>query len=539
MNAITNNPYRILGVLIGATLKEETKQANKLKKYIAADEELPEDYSFSTLDNLQRSVEMIDHAIERNDTNAEKIENSLFWFWRDNEITDEQAFDALKEGDIKSALDIWNNLITATKKGEDRFLKKVTVRNASAFHNFFVGSYLTKQNVNMPYAIVSKLHFLESDHCHRFITDVTDITFKISQKELQLQFLAKIVDDGIVEIGTLAQIIKDVNFTAKADYLKNISKFFTDNIKVVISICENARKANSAKAEEAGKKLYNDAQTDLAQLKTIFGERDPGYSSIADKVADEILQCGTAYWNKMQEEYGETSVDYHTKTTNLVKLAQDIAAGNVAKDMVEEALQTLLDLKDQEIKTAIETMQRIKQSYEKACENIDAQVALQSEKLSWDQSIDWDKVRKLKEKSINWKIVNKLLGRILTDSDIERIKECDDTNQKQKFVQLAEWIQENSTRKYLINNVLNKYDGREIPRGNCFIATMVYGSYEHPQVLVLRQFRDDVLQNSMFGRWFIKTYYHYSPKLVEKIKDKQTINTIIRNLLNQIIKIIK
>jgi hypothetical protein len=68
---------------------------------------------------------------------------------------------------------------------------------------------------------------------------------------------------------------------------------------------------------------------------------------------------------------------------------------------------------------------------------------------------------------------------------------------------------------------------------------MVYGSYEHPKVFVLRQFRDEVLQNSMFGRWFIKTYYHYSPKFVEKLKDKQTINTIIRNLLNQIIKIIK
>ncbi|MDR0368092.1 MAG: hypothetical protein LBH82_03000 [Bacteroidales bacterium] len=538
MQAITNNPYRILGVLAGATLKEETKQANKLKKYIAADEKLPEDYSFSKLDNLQRSVEMIDDAIERNDTNSEKIENSLFWFWRGNEITDEPAFDAMKEGDIESALNIWNDLIIKTKKDGCRLWREVTKGNASAFHNFFVGSYLTKQNVNVHHAVVSKLYFLESEHCHRFITEVTDITFKISQKELQMQFLNKIADDGIVEIGTLAQIVKDVNFTARADFLKNISKSFTDNIKVAISISENARKANSAKGEEAGKKLYNDTQADLVQLKTIFGEQDFNYSNIADKVANEILQCSIDYFNKMQEQ-DNNSVDYHTNTTNLVKLAQNIAVGSVVKGRVKDNLQTLNEMKNKEIKVAIETMQMIKQAYEEACVKIDAQVVLQSRSLGWGQSINWDKVAEIKKNAIDWDKINDLLKTVLTDSNIEKIKECDNTNQKQEFVRLAEWIQEKTSNKHFINNVLKKYDGRKISSDNCFIATMAYGSYEHPQVLVLRQFRDEVLQNSMFGRWFIKTYYHYSPKLVEKLKDKQTINTIIRNLLNQIIKIIK
>jgi hypothetical protein len=381
MQAITNNPYRILGVLAGATLKEETKQANKLKKYIAADEELPEDYSFSKLNNLQRSVEMVDDAIERNDTNPEKIENSLFWFWRGNEITDEPAFDAMKEGDIESALDIWDNLIIETKENGNRFWREVTKRNASAFHNFFVGSYLTKQNVNVHTAVVSKLYFLESEHCRRFITEVTDITFKISQKELQMQFLNKIADDGIVEIGTLAQIAKDVNFTARADFLKNISKSITDNIKVAISISENARKANNAKAEKAGKKLYNDTKTDLVQLKSIFGEQDFNYSNIADKVANEILQCSVDYFNEMQEQ--DSSTDYHTNATNLVKLAQNIAVGSVVRGRVEDNLQTLNDMKKsfaqrkeqakvaEEVKTVKEQLTRFINTYSKTISDAD------------------------------------------------------------------------------------------------------------------------------------------------------------------------
>jgi len=48
----------------------------------------------------------------------------------------------------------------------------------------------------------------------------------------------------------------------------------------------------------------------------------------------------------------------------------------------------------------------------------------------------------------------------------------------------------------------------------CYIATCVYGSYDCPEVLVLRNFRDTVLKKSLPGRAFIQVYYAISPKLV-------------------------
>jgi hypothetical protein len=36
MKTILNNPYRIVGLLVGATAKEQTKQISRLKKYIEA-----------------------------------------------------------------------------------------------------------------------------------------------------------------------------------------------------------------------------------------------------------------------------------------------------------------------------------------------------------------------------------------------------------------------------------------------------------------------------------------------------------------------
>jgi hypothetical protein len=72
--------------------------------------------------------------------------------------------------------------------------------------------------------------------------------------------------------------------------------------------------------------------------------------------------------------------------------------------------------------------------------------------------------------------------------------------------------------------------------GGCYIATMAYGSYEHPQVLILRKFRDDVLHSYFIGKLFVKLYYSVSPKFVFVLKNQITINRIIRKILDKLIE---
>ena len=73
----------------------------------------------------------------------------------------------------------------------------------------------------------------------------------------------------------------------------------------------------------------------------------------------------------------------------------------------------------------------------------------------------------------------------------------------------------------------------------CYIATMVYGDYEHPQVLVLRGFRDGFLAHSLLGRSFIRFYYKYSPSWVKALENNRLINQAIKRSLNQFIKLLK
>ena len=69
----------------------------------------------------------------------------------------------------------------------------------------------------------------------------------------------------------------------------------------------------------------------------------------------------------------------------------------------------------------------------------------------------------------------------------------------------------------------------------CYIATMAYGDYDHPQVLALRKYRDQILSSSFLGRKFIQLYYIVSPKLVLILKDHKNINRFIRNILDKFV----
>ncbi|MDR1592050.1 MAG: hypothetical protein LBS16_04100, partial [Prevotellaceae bacterium] len=247
MEAIKNNPYRVLGVLAGANAREISKQSKNLKKFLAADAELPDDSSFSELDNFQRSVEMIDDAIERNNTDPEKIENALFWFWKGYEITDEPAFDALKEGDVEKAFDIWFKLVNHEDESGELFWTELTKKNFSAYHNIAVLTLTGKiDKWSFVSAVMANNYFIESDYFVEFVKSVTDETYRANKKDIELLFLEKI-RQSIAEketettLSELVKYLNGYNFAAKTDFLKSIAKSFTEKIASQITIAENAR----------------------------------------------------------------------------------------------------------------------------------------------------------------------------------------------------------------------------------------------------------------------------------------------------------
>lgn len=81
----------------------------------------------------------------------------------------------------------------------------------------------------------------------------------------------------------------------------------------------------------------------------------------------------------------------------------------------------------------------------------------------------------------------------------------------------------NAIRKYRSSFTLPppKQPQQQQTSGGCYIATCVYGSYDCPEVWVLRRYRDNTLATTWQGRLFISLYYTMSPILVCVFGDKK------------------
>lgn len=69
----------------------------------------------------------------------------------------------------------------------------------------------------------------------------------------------------------------------------------------------------------------------------------------------------------------------------------------------------------------------------------------------------------------------------------------------------------------------------------CYIATAVYGSYDCPEVWVLRRYRDNHLNKTILGRMFIRIYYATSPIVVRIFSKQKWFNRLWRIILDRFV----
>lgn len=76
-----------------------------------------------------------------------------------------------------------------------------------------------------------------------------------------------------------------------------------------------------------------------------------------------------------------------------------------------------------------------------------------------------------------------------------------------------------------------KNSGGKDDGGFCFIATAGFGSYFHPNVLILRDFRDSVLARFDYGRKFIRAYYDLGKVPAKMISEYSVLKPVSRAVL--------
>lgn len=99
--------------------------------------------------------------------------------------------------------------------------------------------------------------------------------------------------------------------------------------------------------------------------------------------------------------------------------------------------------------------------------------------------------------------------------------------------------------KYANNHKPEAYNYNEIfttvneSKSGCFIATATYGDFNHPNVVLLRNYRDMVLVNYFIGRLLIKIYYKISPGISKYVEKSDCLKRLLKRALSIITIYIK
>lgn len=554
MKLIQDNPYRIAGILSNASEREVVRQKSRILKSAGIGRQVDSELDFPFMNTVDRTdLNSVNKAFSGIEQNQDKVSHSLFWFLKANTF-DETAINYLINGDKDKAVEIWDKVTNG---------KEVTSKNFSCFNNIGTLKMLSESQQEIKEGIEAKIKLIDSPSFSDFVHTVADQTYTIdNQKQAE-----KFVDDvlkyfkGRYSSSDTLKLFSNCNGTTQKYLAQKFTEEPIHKIESQIETCKKKRKTNKGNAYEYGLKLYTSTKDDLTLLKSILGTSDLKYKALADQLANEIMQCGIDYFNESQENNSRDN--YLESSQKLTKLADSIAVGKMAKDRAKDSLATLEEMKDREIDKAIAILSSIREAYNTACKQIDAEV----EKLQYldftgmriprtDVSINWNKVEKMKASCLNWNKVVEVVSDGISINDVETIQRCSNQAKVSEYKSLVDFLigklgpiqinqikhicywkdlraaQAKSTAKQVGKTISTATDG-------CYIATMAYGDYDHPQVMELRKFRDEFLNKSVLGRSFIRFYYKHSPLLVQRLKDKTKTNDIIRTLLDQFIKIIK
>ncbi len=321
LQAIINNPYRILGAVANAKRKELLANQSKIVAFAKVGQSVgfPLDLD-GVLGSVGRSPERVQQALSELTLPVDQLRLALFWFVKATPA-DDVALGAVAAGDLNRAIEVL-----------------MPVQKLSAYHNLVVLNLLVKKVITAS-VMVDKL-------------------YQRQQEWLSLMLEGQMSPAGLdvrgLFIGELAKMPKlkasSAEFLQKvAERLPSWRPLLVDSLagpllqemESLVGIAKSSVGKGSKARYDAGKQLMQAAAQKLKELHTMLGA-GVQYDSLADRVGLAVLQCGIDYFNNSKD------TDRSQKAMELQRWALGVVRGSIAKGRCEENVKILEQIIERE-----------------------------------------------------------------------------------------------------------------------------------------------------------------------------------------------
>lgn len=322
MNIIENNPFRILGVYSNASAREIAANVHRISAYLSVKREVsfPQDLA-EMLGKCARTEDNVAEAQAKINLPKDKIKYALFWLPKEDSI------------------DFAENI----KQGVTYLIQK---------------DY--KEGIEQILSVIN--HDSQRD---KFTKYICGETFEIGKDELLGMFI-----DGMCSIIPSEQLLSVFNTIANTAHIKvllrdKVAKPYIDKIEDELDSAQRVRSNDSETSYNAGMRLMNNIKSPLQKLKTLLGMSDSQYARVADRVANQILQCGINYYNS-----ASTPTRFIiNKVMTLQRYAAQIAVGQIVKDRCTKNIdilnKTLVNLPPEGVEEEVNRIYMYLDSYRK------------------------------------------------------------------------------------------------------------------------------------------------------------------------------
>lgn len=537
MEEIENNPFRVLGVVSNATSKDIQREKIRISRYSSVGKSINVLFDNVFVNKIERNEKTVNKAFSDIEQREVKLEYSIFWFVNLNPF-DEISISHIENNNVKKALETWD------KVTEDR---EITPRIISCLNNLSTLQMVSSNSDDIKKGINNKLRIINSPNFRYLISNIVDETFKIDEDTFFKKTIMNIANSYLKNNDDIFvfSLFECCSYDVKKIVAKELSKKYIYQIELIIKEAQENCKKDPINGDFYAKKLYEKSNVLLIKLTSFISKDSNEYKYSSNSVAEEIMNCDLLYFNKNLH-----LKDVEHKSLELLKLALTLASNKKTNIKIEN------DIKEMESRISKSRISKYYDAVYEEFENFkDGFVNIDSVNIGISNSKPkLDDLKRIDGSSDDYLQTSSITVSILLSGIIKECNKVQDNNSSLAVVKSV--FQKSVNAMYILTDfdmdteIRSRFDKNwstiremnrqvQLKKEGCYIATMAYGDYDHPQVVILREFRDNVLMKTIIGRLFVRKYYKYSPLLVNKLKHSRKINKFVRLCLDVFIKRLK